>query len=822
MAYSKEIKPTSTGGRVRKYLIGGIGILVLLGLFVIYWPAAIAIICGVILWQRKKSQATVTSSMFSSGMLAENTLQEIKSYSSSPTMTPSIPTPEITIEYNFNRSISRSDVTGINELKWASYEDILEVSNYIIEHPLTYWASGKTRIAEASCIEKNLPVSDPVVEQIGALGYWPRYENMTPSQRGNYLHWLASGKKEQLNDIGYAFVYFYGLERRVLIDGNDVNFIIPEVVRLLRCYPESRSFNGYLSRFIAFSAAKAGLRSIPKDIFTLYPEQAPVTGYSEDLLAVTLCWFYQNNLPLPARWAYEVARQDVRTTRSVVIDRVPEQFITLFAQKYHDRFGEGMMLKVADRERLLEYHPASPSLLELRYSSSGWAPVRISNVLSLQSQFTQLVQIWNACVEELRGYSRVVGKGVDVTTRDAWEALPPALRKDVDHPDASRWDEILAKHAHGDGFSIAPLAKLAEIQGIDPRERLTAAQSRALVRTAEDIGLAIVPDARITGRVYGWSDEVVLFRQDRGAAMQRDSGYLAAACMLELGMVIAGADETVDPEELERIEHFLDDQFRLSSGESRHLKAYGLLLSKNPPSVSSLSKPLRAALTSDQRSLIGKYLVGVAAANGIIDRKENAALKRVYKALEIDVSALDTLLAQSRQISSQPVEVLTEQPGTRAGETIPMREQPPEGIPIDYEALTRIMAETAEVSRILGMVLCETEGETGKSDTVVTANSSARTDLITPGIQINLPFSDGQLAALDIRYHAPLAELLTRQAWSKDELDELAKSHQIMPLSMLEAINAWADETLGDILIEDGNEYRVDLSLVEGRTRRLQ
>jgi hypothetical protein len=34
---------------------------------------------------------------------------------------------------------------------------------------------------------------------------------MTPGQRGNYLSWLASGKQGQLDDIGYAFVYFYGL-----------------------------------------------------------------------------------------------------------------------------------------------------------------------------------------------------------------------------------------------------------------------------------------------------------------------------------------------------------------------------------------------------------------------------------------------------------------------------------------------------------------------------------------------------------------------------------------------------------------------------------
>ena len=42
------------------------------------------------------------------------------------------------------------------------------------------------------------------------------------------------------------------------------------------------------------------------------------------------------------------------------------------------------------------------------------------------------------------------------------------------------------------GFSFAPISKLAEIQGFQQREKMTAAQSRSLARTAEDIGLAII------------------------------------------------------------------------------------------------------------------------------------------------------------------------------------------------------------------------------------------------------------------------------------------------------------------------------------------
>jgi uncharacterized tellurite resistance protein B-like protein len=816
-----DVKSSSIIGRAIQYLIGCIAILVLLVLLVAYWPAAlvIAAIGGIIWWSRKSPRGQVVNTMTSSDQLAGNTPLMTQQSSSMPTVTTSVPTPVVTIEYNINRSVSHSTMPGTNEAQWASYYEILEVANYRIEHPMTYWAAGKAGVAEASCIEKNLPVSKPIFEPIGTLGYWPRYRDMTPIQRGNYLHWLATGKQGQLQDIGYAFVYFYGLERRVLIDGKDIDLIIPEVVRLLHCYPESRSFNGYLSRFIAFAAVRTGLKSMTNEGFTLCFEQALLKSYPEDLLAVILCWFYLHNHPLPSRWAFEVARQDIRTTRSVVADRAPEQFMSLFVQKYLEQFGDGMMLKVSDRERLLGYHPASPSLLDLGYSSVALAPIRIPNVLGVQSQFKPIVQIWSECIEELRAYSRAVSKGADITTREAYEALPPALRKDIDHPDAPRWEEVVATHASENGFSLTPLAKLAEIHGFEQREKLTPTQSKALAQTAEDIGLAIVPDSRLTGRAYAWSDEVVLFRPEGSAAPKQENGYRAAACMLELGMVVAGADGKVDPEELDQIERFLDDQFRLSSDESRCLKAYGLLLSKKPPSISSLSKSLRAALTSDQRAMIGKYLVGVAAANGIIDRKEITSLKSIYKALGIDAS-LDALLTELRQSDSQPVEVQTGRREAHAGEAIPPRESLPIDksidITINVDALKRIMAETAEVSHILGQALCETESEMEVSDFVVKENAPAIPAVITSAIDSNLPFSNEQLVTLDKRYHVPLAEILKEQAWSSEDLTQLAKRHQFMRSGMLDTINSWAYETLGDeILVEDDNMYKVNQSLVE-------
>ena len=143
------------------------------------------------------------------------------------------------------------------------------------------------------------------------------------------------------------------------------------------------------------------------------------------------------------------------------------------------------------------------------------------------------------------------------------------------------------------------------------------------------------------------------------------------------------------------------------------------------------------------------------------------------------------------------------------------REDTPVGIVINNEALTRTITETAEVSRILGQALGETESESGVSDAVVEENIPAIPEVVTSTIDSNLPFSNEQLAALDKRYHEPLAELLKEQVWSIEELNKLARRYQFMRSGMLDTINSWAYGALGDeILVEDDNVYKINKSLV--------
>ena len=209
------------------------------------------------------------------------------------------------------------------------------VGPHTLASPLVYCSPGCPREEEASCIDLSQPIGDPGDGDTLGLGYYPTYARMSREQRASYLRWIANGRCEPLNEIGYAFVYFYGLERRLLVEQQDLSPIVKEVVRLLETYTFSGSFDGYLSRFLAYVLARAGIATLKDKWFDAVFEKSRAQR-DDQHLAVGLAWLHTHNHSLPASSALRIAKLDPRAPRSVVLDRLPEQFSALFAKRYRD------------------------------------------------------------------------------------------------------------------------------------------------------------------------------------------------------------------------------------------------------------------------------------------------------------------------------------------------------------------------------------------------------------------------------------------------------------------------------------------------------
>ena len=108
--------------------------------------------------------------------------------------------------------------------------------------------------------------------------------------------------------------------------------------------------------------------------------------------------------------------------------------------------------------------------------------------------------IWNACIEELKRFASARRKaGADAAvdlTPEMWEAMPPDLRAQHDHPDKDRWDEVILSAPRRGERPIVTAKTLADLGRLPPRDRYTAAQMRKLAETAALLGFAIELEPR--------------------------------------------------------------------------------------------------------------------------------------------------------------------------------------------------------------------------------------------------------------------------------------------------------------------------------------
>ena len=286
-------------------------------------------------------------------------------------------------------------------LRWHGEEESFTVHDYVIPRPMLYASDGRPSEPEASCIDTRLPVAPPLFEPKGALGYYPRYTGLEAHQRGNYLTWLASGRVGGLEDVGYVFLYYYGLERRLLIDREDQEPILREVAALLGRYGASRSFARYASGLMAYWLVANDPNGGLAERCVRLMEQAPAR-LCRDAFRGLLAWYAAREAPLPAETALALTERVLDPPKSVLIERETKEFRSRYVSLYEDMFGQGMTLGSATRDRFLVYRPASPSLLEAN-PARRIPPVRIPDVLRRRGP----VQAAGAHLEDVPG--RIAG-----------------------------------------------------------------------------------------------------------------------------------------------------------------------------------------------------------------------------------------------------------------------------------------------------------------------------------------------------------------------------------------------------------------------------
>ena len=193
--------------------------------------------------------------------------------------------------------------------QWISPNEEITIGKKTITKGLFYFGGvlkgenyGET---ESSLVDDSLSIKDaPYTFTDNSLGYWPSFQGLSPMCRGAYIDWLASDRDMPDVPIGYLFIYFYGLERRLikdykegLVKGEECTEICKEILRLKSIFKDNYSFNGYSSRLLDYVSITH------PSIFCLPDDEIEDSIYS-DIFKVKLAYVAQNGEPLSPELAY--------------------------------------------------------------------------------------------------------------------------------------------------------------------------------------------------------------------------------------------------------------------------------------------------------------------------------------------------------------------------------------------------------------------------------------------------------------------------------------------------------------------------------------
>lgn len=732
-----------------------------------------------------------------------------------PSARPATPTPPSAIHAPADRaaaSLATLSGFGVQQLtkhaQWIGPGMSTKVAGYTIPGGMLYVGRGLQAPGggtEPAQIDPTLKVATRGIDVANArMGYWPSYDSISTEARAGFLTWLADGRRDPRADIGFVFLFFYGLERRALVDipsdqrlHAELQPMRAEVKRLLGIYGSNNSFRGYASRFLnvldlqlaEHSLAKSG----PPPLDAEYRWEPPL------LLQVELGAMASDGKPVPAEWAMAWAWYHPEIYMRTPATRCAKEFAVLFESRYREVYGDGIRVKPGKSTIRVDYYSAS-SGIGLAALSMG-----VPDVFTMATPRKQLDKIVESVTADLDAYSRFLGRNPDGRGTIAAAALLPEDLAGEPSPELTAlidWASGLAESG-----SVASGADVLALWPTKSPEKLAKAEAVTLATLLARHGLGLEPDVRLGGPAITIASKVVTFRTGEDAQPQTATpAYAGAATLLHLATAVASADGHVSPEEQQQLVEHLERALDLTPGERARLEAHMRWLASTGVKLTGLTKRVEA-LSAQQQAGIGDLLVAVAAADGVISPGEVTSLSKIFKLLGLDPaevhSRLHVFLAGGRPVSAtKPVTVReagVPDPGFPiSAPGLAPTEPAEESFALNDEVIQAKFAETAAVGALLADIFNEDEPEAAAAPSV-TGIHTEHSAVLQPPAEPAAPAFDGLNAA-----HSKFVRaLLTQGSWSRGEIEELAEEHNLMPDGAVDTINEFALDVSGEPLLEE-------------------
>lgn len=661
---------------------------------------------------------------------------------------------------------------------------------------------------EPALIDPALAIDSANPDRDGSrFSYWPSYETIPAGSRAAYLDWLATGRSAPDAAIGYVFLFFYGLERRLLADARDsaaarseAPAIIAEVRRLLSLYGDhSGSFRGYATGFLGVATAMFGVAdNASLDLTATSSVDVPPP------IRLALARMAQARAPVSADLAFALYATHPGTRAATPLRRCHDECRTLFADRYGRRFAEGIIVPPSRMKLELTYRPASSGFGGT--ISHSLPDLYEADVLARVPP--EIREVGDSCVADLEAHSRFLGRRREEPESLKGLALLPAeLLATTSSTPLDNVRSWLDRCAGSGAPAVVPGSELLALwPGAD--DRLPKAEAVALSQLLEKLGYGLEPDVRCGGPALMRGKPVVVYRLPRVGLVAPTAAYAAACLLLNLSVAVAGADSGVTEVEQTHLEEHLERGLGLDAEEVPRLRAHLRWLIAASPGLTGVKKRLEA--TSDAtRGRIATFLVSVAGADGRLDASEVRTLQRIYRLLgrdEQDVFAAlhdleappaagDDGLVVVRAAGVEEVGVAIPPPPAMASPTIRL----------DMERVKAKLAETATVSALLADVFTDDVEATPNDAPAAPVSRSRAVEDVKHEV----------IAGLDERHSELLRRVKNDGDLLREQFEKLASGLGLLPDGALDVLNERAIEVYGEPLLEGEDDLTINLAALE-------
>lgn len=632
-------------------------------------------------------------------------------------------------------------------------------------------------------IDPSLSVARDGTDKVGNyMHYWPGYSEIPSQCRATYLDWLACGRSDPSYDPGYMFLYFYGLERRFVLDHpseTEKREILQEVQRLKNLYPDNGSVQRYLEEFIQLAQISLNDEAVHEPVFDYRGWELPLS------LKVAIGARVGRGDLLSADWVLSWLMCHPERRLRTPATRCVEEFRALFRLRFDERFPDGLKLNKPRKMLKPTYQAASSEFQgQLEPMVNG---AKVPDISGLRKPVEIAQEIADEVMDDLDKLSRYLGRNPDGRGSVEAQALLPQELWELFPSEELEGLKAWASDRVGSGGLIPVLDVVERLEGARPEKlskRILTGAADALAR----IGYGFAPDPRFALRSPKLEEPVVLFELGETVAQLEDVSDYFRVALIEaaLGSFVAHADGQITESEMKSLLAKAADVDGLSQQEYRRLTANVEWMLAVAPDMTLLRRKLKDT-EPEAMARVRSALVAATHADGVIQPEEVAGIEKVYKALGLDPALVYSDL-HAGDVSDGPVRVRAAQPST-AGEVIP--DEASSGAPkLDAARIAAIQSDTARVSSVLGDIFDD-----------------------TPEVPEDVEAEKALIGGLDAKHTHLVKALIAQEHWKEEAFAELCRAVGLLASGAIEDINEWAYDTYDEALLDEYDGYDVSPDL---------